>query len=113
MATTNEPSLDRWDIRHGTGVERTPWGPSNEARVKVLGAADGYTVALIEAPAGYRSPAHEHSHAEFFYLLEGTIRNQGQTLTGGDGYAAAPALRTPTSRPKPPPPICLSSVSEL
>jgi hypothetical protein len=40
--------------------------------------------ALIEAEAGYRRGLHEQAHAEFFYLLEGMIRNQGQLLKAGD-----------------------------
>ena len=27
--------------------------------------------------------------AEFFFLLDGTVRNQGQAMTKGDGYVAA------------------------
>jgi hypothetical protein len=36
------------------------------ARAKVLGAADGNVVALVEAEAGYHGTPHEHDHAEFF-----------------------------------------------
>jgi quercetin dioxygenase-like cupin family protein len=90
MTNSNEsPSLERWDIRHGADVEWSPWGANDDARMKVLGEADGYTVALIHADKGYRAVPHEHAYAEFFYLVEGTIRNQGQTLTAGDAYAAA------------------------
>ena len=90
MATTDQvPSLQGWDICHRAESEWTAWGANGDARAKVLGAADGYTVALIEAPAGYKTAPHEHNHAEFFYLLDGAIRNQGQTLVSGDGYAAA------------------------
>jgi len=89
MTTNDAPSLDGWDICHHADVEWTPWGSSGDARVKVLAAADGYTVALIHADTGYKTPAHEHSYAEFFHLVEGAIRNQGQVLTTGDSYAAA------------------------
>jgi quercetin dioxygenase-like cupin family protein len=81
--------LARWDIRRGTDTEWMPWGEGGRARAKVLGEADGYTVTLIEAEAGYTGSAHEHTHAEFFYLVDGQIRNQGQVLGTGDGYAAA------------------------
>jgi hypothetical protein len=90
MASTDQPvSLDGWDIGRGADVQWAPWGNDGSARVKVLGAAEGYTVALIAAPAGYRTAPHEHTYPEFFYLIEGSIRNQGQILTSGDGYAAA------------------------
>jgi hypothetical protein len=89
MSTTpTTPSLDKWDIRQAAHLDWIPWGNQGNARAKVLGEADGYTVALIEAQAGYQSSAHDHAHAEFFYLVDGVIRNQGLTLHAGDGYAA-------------------------
>lgn len=87
MTTTPSPSLEKWDIRRGAEAEWMPWGAGG-ARAKVLGEADGYVVALVEAEAGYEGSPHEHAHAEFFYLLSGVIRNQGQRLEAGDAYAA-------------------------
>ena len=84
-----EQLLDRWDIRHAADADWIPWGEGGKARAKILGEADGYTVTLIEAEPGYIGSAHEHTHAEFFYLVDGEIRNQGQTMRSGDGYAAA------------------------
>ncbi len=81
--------LEGWDIRHGDTARWLPWGDGTKARAKVLGEADGYTVTLIEAEAGYVGSEHEHSHAEFSYLIEGQIRNQGQVINPGDGYAAS------------------------
>jgi quercetin dioxygenase-like cupin family protein len=81
--------LDRWDIRSAADTVWTAWGQGSRARAEVLGEADGYTVTVIEAEAGYRGAAHEHTSAEFFYLVEGRVRNQGRTMQGGDGYAAA------------------------
>jgi quercetin dioxygenase-like cupin family protein len=90
MTTTNQaPSPDGWDICHQDDVEWAPWGAGGNARVKVLAEADGYTVALIHADTGYKTPRHEHAYAEFFHLIEGTIRNQGQIMKTGDAYAAA------------------------
>jgi quercetin dioxygenase-like cupin family protein len=83
------PSLEKWDIRHAAESEWIPWGNQGDARAKILGEADGYTVVLVEANAGYQSSPHEHAHAEFFYLVAGVIRNQGRTMRAGDGYAAA------------------------
>lgn len=58
-------------------------------RSKVLGSGDGYTVVLVEARPGYRGTPHEHAHAEFGYVVSGTVRNQGREMVAGDGYAAA------------------------
>jgi quercetin dioxygenase-like cupin family protein len=85
-----EISLDGWDIVHADDTEWMPWvGSEGEARAKILGTADGYAVTLVEAQPGYCGAAHVHAHAEFHYLVEGTIRNQGQEMTAGDAYAAA------------------------
>jgi quercetin dioxygenase-like cupin family protein len=35
----------------------------------------------------------QHDHPEFLYVLDGEVRNQGQTLERGDGYAAAAGSR--------------------
>jgi hypothetical protein len=80
--------LDGWDIRQGAEAQWLPWGGGGKARAQLLGQADGYTLTLIEAEAGYIGTDHEHTYAEFFYLIEGEIRNQGQVIKGGDGYAA-------------------------
>jgi len=80
---------DRWSITKTDDAEWFPWGQTGDARAKILGSADGYFVTLVEADAGYKGTPHEHEHAEFFYLVNGTLRNQGQRLTAGDGYAAA------------------------
>lgn len=83
-------SLTGWDIVKADDAEWMPWGdPAGGARAKALGSADGYTVMLVEAPPGYEGSAHEHTFAEFHYLVSGTIRNQGQEMSAGDGYAAA------------------------
>ncbi len=82
-------SLENWDIRHGAQVDWMPWGSQDNARVKILGEADGYTIALIQADAGHQTAPHDHTHSEFFYLLDGVIRNQGKKMNAGDGYAAA------------------------
>lgn len=82
-------SLQGWVITHNADTPWTPWGQDGNARAKVLGNADGYLVALIEADAGYRGTAHEHAHAEFSYVVSGRLKNQGEILTSGDGYAAA------------------------
>jgi uncharacterized protein len=86
-------TLTGWNIVRAEEAEWSPWGSHGNARAKVLGTADGYYVTLVEAEAGYRGDPHEHTNAEFFYLLEGSVRNQGQLIGAGDGYAAAAGSR--------------------
>jgi quercetin dioxygenase-like cupin family protein len=91
MSTSeNKITLDGWDIEHADSTEWMPWvGAAGEARAKILGSADGYTVVLVEAQPGYEGSPHEHAHAEFNYVISGSLRNQGTQMVAGDGYAAA------------------------
>jgi quercetin dioxygenase-like cupin family protein len=83
-------SIDGWNIVRADDAEWFPWvGSAGEARAKVLGTADGYNVMLVEAKPGYQGTPHEHAYTEFNYLVDGTVRNQGQVMKAGDGYAAA------------------------
>ena len=77
-----------WDIVASEDVEWMPWGGGN-ARAKVLGSADRYSVVLVEAEPGYEGTADEHEHAEFGFLVAGTVRNQGRIMVAGDAWAAA------------------------
>jgi hypothetical protein len=86
---TMQPSLDGWDITHADATDWVPWGEKGDARAKILGSGDGYIVALVEADAGYQGTPHEHAYTEFFYLVDGAIRNQGVAMKVGDGYVAA------------------------
>ena len=83
-------SLSGWDIARFDDTEWAPWGSGGNARAKVLGTADGFVVALVEADPGYSGEPHEHAHPEFLYVIDGTLRNQGEEMGSGDGYAAAP-----------------------
>ena len=83
-------SLQGWNIVRADESDWLPWsGSAGEARAKILGSADGYTVVLVEAQAGYHGNAHVHTFPEFNYVVDGTVRNQGQEMKAGDGYAAA------------------------
>jgi anti-sigma factor ChrR (cupin superfamily) len=86
---TASPDLDCWDIGMADALDWVPWGATGGARAKVLGQADGYVVAMVEADAGYRGTDHEHAAAELLYVVRGRLRNQGVELSAGDGYAAA------------------------
>jgi quercetin dioxygenase-like cupin family protein len=83
-------SLDGWDIGRFDAVEWSPWGSGGNARAKVLANGDGHYVALVEAEPGYTGDPHVHEHAEFLFVVEGTLRNQGREMTKGDAYVAAP-----------------------
>lgn len=82
-------SLEGWDVGSFDQVEWSPWGSGGNARAKVLASADGYYVALVEADAGYSGDLHQHDHAEFLYVVDGTLRTQGRLMAAGDAYAAA------------------------
>ena len=56
-----QPSLEGWDINHADQLEWVPWGEGG-ARAKILGTADGYVVAYVEAEPGYRGTPHEHAN---------------------------------------------------
>ena len=85
-----EHPLDGWDIARLDEIDWMPWGSSGNARAKVLAAADGFHLAVVEADPGYAGEPHEHLHPEFLYVLDGAVRTQGQVLEKGEGYAAAP-----------------------
>jgi quercetin dioxygenase-like cupin family protein len=87
--SASDISLEGWDIAHGDDMEWTAWGTDGNARAKVLASANGYTVVLVEAGAGYRGTPHTHTFPEFQYVLDGELRNQGRTMVAGDAYAAS------------------------
>ncbi len=84
-----EHSLAGWSVERFNQVAWAPWGGSGETPAKGAGNSDGYFLTLIEAEAGYRGDPHEHVYPEFLYVIDGSVRTQGQTMKRGDGYAAA------------------------
>ena len=73
-----EISLDGWNIVVADESEWFPWvGSAGQARAKILGSADGYSVMFVDAQPGYQGTPHEHAYAEFNYVVSGTVRNQG------------------------------------
>jgi quercetin dioxygenase-like cupin family protein len=84
-------SLTGWDIGRFDDIEWSPWGGARgEARAKSLAVADGFSLMLVEAQAGYAGNPHEHAFAEFLYVLDGKLRTQGVDLERGDAYGASP-----------------------
>ena len=84
-----EHSLHGWAIGAFDGLDWVPWGSTGNARAKVLGTADGFLMALVEAEPGYEGDPHEHAHPEFLFVVDGEVRTQGVKMTKGDAYAAA------------------------
>ncbi len=78
-----EMSLEGWNIAKGAAADWVPWGSGNKARARVLGSADGFFFAVVEASPGYRGDPHVHDHPEFLYVLDGAVRTQGQMLERG------------------------------
>jgi len=83
-----ETSLDGWDIGTGDTIGWVPLGTDGLARAKLLATGGGSYVALIAAEPGYHADPHTHAHAEFLYIVDGTVRNQGRQMRQGDAYAA-------------------------
>lgn len=81
--------LTGWQFGRRDAAEWMPWGSDGLARARVVAAADGYHLVEVEAQAGYTGTPHEHGHAEFTFVIEGTVRTNGQQLGPGDGCAAA------------------------
>ena len=82
-------SLDGWNIGEAESMEWSPWGSGDKARAKILASGDDFYVALVEAAPGYRGDEHEHAHAEFLFVVSGSLRNQGRMMVAGDAYVAA------------------------
>jgi len=85
---TNNDNGDGFDFSLAAQAEWNPWG-TGPATARAVGTADGYYQMLVRAEGGYRGDPHEHEHAEFSYVIEGTVRHNGVELGPGDGYAAA------------------------
>ncbi len=68
-----------------------PWQPMGEGiAMKSLGMAGGRMIATFQFQPGYEGGVHEHTDAEFSYILEGSLISQGVLMTAGHAYAAEP-----------------------
>ena len=81
--------LNGWDIGSAAEASWVPWGSRGDAKAQILGTADGFVVAVVEAAPGYHGDPHVHAYPEFLYVVDGAVRNQGHRMVAGDGYAAA------------------------
>ncbi len=80
-----EPT-DGWTFSDQDSIPWQAMGPSIE--MKTLGVANGRMIAMFRFEAGYVGGTHEHSDAEFTYVLEGEIISNGVTMGAGHAYAA-------------------------
>jgi hypothetical protein len=52
MSVGAEISLDAWDVVRPNAAAWIPSGSRGDARVKIVGHADGYPLVLVDADAG-------------------------------------------------------------
>ena len=84
----NAPELDFIFTCH----DDLPWIPSRFAsgvEVKNLGKANGRAMQLVRFQPGASFPAHLHTDAEFLFMLEGDVFQNGQKLRSGWSSVAA------------------------
>lgn len=63
-----------------------PWIPSKIASgidVKNLGKANGRFMQLVRFQPGASFPSHVHTDAEFIFVLDGEVRQNGTLLSSG------------------------------
>ena len=84
-----EHSLTGWDIVNAADVDWAPWGSGGDAKAKLMASAGGYNVVLVVAEPGFGTDPHVHAFPEFVFVIDGTVRVQGDVLGPGGAYAAA------------------------
>jgi len=74
-----------------TDAATVDWQPMGEGiAMKALAPAGGRLMAMFKFDAGYVGGTHDHSDAEFTYILEGSIISNGVLMEAGHAYAAEP-----------------------
>ena len=81
-----EISTEGWTFADSNAVDWQEMAPG--VAMKALGAADGRVLALFRFDPGYVGGTHEHSDAEFSYVLEWSIVSNGVLMEAGHSYAA-------------------------
>lgn len=80
-----EISTEGWTFTDSNELEWQERGPG--VAMKVLGAADGRMIAMFKLAPGYEGAVHEHTDAEFAYVLEGSVISNGVRMEVGHSYA--------------------------
>ena len=82
MTTQNEG----WQFTNTNEIE---WKQAKDSSLfKLIGSVDGLAFSISDIPAGHRGIPHHHTHAEFVYVMEGSVRANGVLMEAGHGYAA-------------------------
>ena len=75
-----------WTFADAGGMEWQEMGPG--VAMKMLAGANGRVIAMFKFDAGYVGGTHDHSDAEFSYVLDGSILSNGVLMEAGHAYAA-------------------------
>jgi len=72
-------------VAQGTGPEAAAEAGRKGARRRFLAQGDsGFYAQVVEMPPGFEAPAHSHSHAEVFMVLEGSCTMNGEPMRPQD-----------------------------
>jgi anti-sigma factor ChrR (cupin superfamily) len=80
-----EISTSGWTFADSGAIEWNELRPG--AAMKMLGGADGRVFAMFKFDAGYEGSVHEHTDAEFTFVLDGSIVSNGVLMEAGHSYA--------------------------
>ena len=83
-------SLTGWDIGQFDQTDWIPWDTGDKAKAKSSPSPTASTSLSSKPTPDTRGGPHEHTHPEFLYVVNGTLRTQGQKMSAGDAYAASP-----------------------
>ncbi len=75
-----------WTFADSNAMEWQEMAPG--VKMKMMGGADGRVIAMFHFDAGYEGGTHDHTDAEFSYVLDGEIVSNGVTMSAGHAYAA-------------------------
>jgi quercetin dioxygenase-like cupin family protein len=80
-----EHSTEGWTFANSAAIEWNELGPG--IAMKMLGGADGRVIAMFRFEPGYVGGVHDHTDAEFTYVLDGSIVSNGVLMEAGHAYA--------------------------
>lgn len=80
-----EISTEGWTFTDSTAMDWQERAPG--IAMKMLGVADGRMLAMFRFEAGYVGGVHDHTDAEFTYVLDGSIISNGVRMEAGHAYA--------------------------